>query len=107
MKTPKRVVAYLRVSTNGQAENGYGLDNQEAACRERAKRIGTTVVAVLREEGVSGAKAMGDRPILAEALGLIKSGDADAIMVYRLDRLARDLVLQEIILSEITAAGGV
>jgi DNA invertase Pin-like site-specific DNA recombinase len=37
---------------------------------------------------------------------VIKSGDADAILVYRLDRLARDLVLQEILLKEITTAGG-
>jgi DNA invertase Pin-like site-specific DNA recombinase len=37
---------------------------------------------------------------------MIKSGDADAILVYRLDRLARDLVLQEILLREVHAAGG-
>jgi DNA invertase Pin-like site-specific DNA recombinase len=38
---------------------------------------------------------------------VIKSGDADAILVYRLDRLARDLVLQEILLREIHSTGGV
>jgi DNA invertase Pin-like site-specific DNA recombinase len=37
---------------------------------------------------------------------MIKSGDADAILVHRLDRLARDLVLQEILLREIHASGG-
>ena len=100
-----RVVAYLRVSTQGQADNGYGLDNQEEACRDRAQTLGHELVAVLREEGVSGAKA--DRPVLAEALGMLKNKEADAVMVYRLDRLARDLVLQEILLNEILAAGGV
>lgn len=101
----QRVVAYLRVSTQGQVDNGYCLDNQEAACRARAATTGADIVAVLREEGVSGAKAA--RPVLAEALGMLKNGQADAVMVYRLDRLARDLVLQEILLNEITAAGGV
>ena len=102
---PKRVVAYLRVSSNGQVEHGYGLESQEHACRERAKAIGADIVAVVREEGVSGKDA--ERPSLAEALGMVENGEADSIMVYRLDRLARDLVLQEIFIREIAAAGGV
>jgi DNA invertase Pin-like site-specific DNA recombinase len=59
---------------------------------------------VITERGVSGDKA--ERPALAQALAVIKSGDADAILVYRLDRLARDLVLQEILLKEIATASG-
>lgn len=59
---------------------------------------------MLREAGVRGARA--DRPVLAQALGMIKSGEADAIMVSRLDRLACDVVLQEVLLAEVAAAGG-
>jgi DNA invertase Pin-like site-specific DNA recombinase len=98
------IVAYLRVSTQGQADNGHGLDAQGAACRAYASDVGADLVGVITERGVSGDKA--ERPALAQALALIKSGDADAILVYRLDRLARDLVLQEILLKEITTAGG-
>jgi DNA invertase Pin-like site-specific DNA recombinase len=97
-------VAYLRVSTHGQAEDGNGLALQESACRDHAAAAGLDLIGVITERGVSGDRA--ERPALAQALALIKSGDADAILVYRLDRLARDLVLQEILLKEITTAGG-
>jgi DNA invertase Pin-like site-specific DNA recombinase len=102
VREPLAVVAYLRVSTQGEADNGHGLDAQEAACRTYA---GADLVGVIREEGVRGDRA--ERPALAKALAMIKSGDADAILVCRLDRLARDLALQEILLREIYAAGGV
>lgn len=98
------VVAYLRVSTQGQADSGHGLEAQAAACRAYARMAGHDLVGVITERGVSGDKA--ERPALAQALAMIKSGDADAILVYRLDRLARDLVLQEILLREVHAAGG-
>lgn len=101
MVEPLAVVAYLRVSTQGQVDSGHGLDAQEAACRRCA---GACLVGVIREEGVGGDRA--ERPALARALAMIKSGDADAILVHRLDRLARDLVLQEILLREIHASGG-
>ena len=65
---------------------------------------GHDLVGVITERGVSGDKA--ERPALAQALAMIRSGDADAILVYRLDRLARELVLQEILLREVHAAGG-
>jgi DNA invertase Pin-like site-specific DNA recombinase len=97
-------VAYLRVSTHGQAEDGNGLALQESACRDHAAAAGLDLIGVITERGVSGDRA--ERPALAQALAMIKSGDADAILVYRLDRLARDLVLQEILLKEITTAGG-
>jgi DNA invertase Pin-like site-specific DNA recombinase len=100
----RAIVAYLRVSTQGQADNGHGLDAQEAACLSYARDVGADLVGVITERGVSGDKA--ERPALAQALAMVKSGDADAILVYRLDRLARDLVLQEILLKEITTAGG-
>jgi DNA invertase Pin-like site-specific DNA recombinase len=104
MTEPLAVVAYLRVSTQGQADNGHGLDAQAAACRAYARASGHGLVGVITERGVGGDKA--ERPALAQALAMVRSGDADAILVHRLDRLARDLVLQEILLREVHAAGG-
>lgn len=101
-----KVVAYLRVSTNGQAEDGLGLDIQVEAIRAWAKSQGHRLVASYDDAGVSGAKELDDRPGLAEALGAIKSGVAKGIVVYRLDRLARDLVLQEQLLAEVRRLGG-
>lgn len=94
-----RLIVYLRVSTATQVENGAGLEVQEAACKTFAEQHGHTITETLREEGVSGAKA--DRPMLARALAAVRNGEADAIIVARLDRLARDVVLQELLVREL------
>lgn len=101
-----RVAAYLRVSTDRQAEEGLGLELQEQAIRSWAKANKHRVVSVLVDEGVSGAKELDHRPGLADALDLVREGNADAVVVYRLDRLARDLVLQEQLLAEFRRLGG-
>src|SRR2546426_9291882 len=49
------VVAYLRVSTDRQAEEGLGLDVQKHAIRAWAKQHGNRIVAWARDEGVSGS----------------------------------------------------
>ena len=60
---------------------------------------------VLRDEGISGSNGIETRLGLAEALDLLKVGDAEGLVVYRLDRLAQDLVLQEELLAEIWRIG--
>ena len=93
-----RVVGYVRVSTDRQVDVGAGLEVQRQAvrvwCRDQRHRL----VALVADEGVSGTLA--DRPALAEALALLRDGRAQCLAVHRLDRLARDLVLQEQLLAE-------
>jgi len=101
-----RVAAYLRVSTDRQADEGLGLELQEQAIRKWAKTNKHRLVAVLADQGVSGAKELDHRPALADALDLVRDGKVDAVVVYRLDRLARDLVLQEQLLAEFRRLGG-
>lgn len=96
------VVAYLRVSTDRQAE-GFGLDVQDAAVRMWAKKNRARIAHIVIDRGVSGTVM--DRPGLAEALGHIEAGRARALVVPRLDRLARDLMLQEWIRAELLRAG--
>lgn len=102
-----RVVAYLRVSTDRQAEEGLGLDVQQHAIRTWAKKHGHRVVAWTRDEGVSGTNGLDGRVGLAEALEAVRERRAEALVIYRLDRLARDLVLQEQLLAEVRRLGGV
>lgn len=101
-----RVVAYLRVSTDRQADEGLGLDVQEAAIREWARQHKHRVVDVELDQGRSGAADLINRPGLARALGHLQSGRAQALVVFRLDRLARELLLQEWLRAEILRAGG-
>jgi DNA invertase Pin-like site-specific DNA recombinase len=100
-----KVVGYLRVSTDRQAEAGLGLEVQEEALRSWAPANGHRLVKVLRDEGISGSNGIETRLGLAEALDQLKVGDAEGLVVYRLDRLARDLVLQEQLLAEIWRMG--
>jgi DNA invertase Pin-like site-specific DNA recombinase len=48
----KRVALYVRVSTS---DKGQTVENQLQPLQEAATRLGWTVVAVYRDEGVSGA----------------------------------------------------
>lgn len=100
-----KVIAYLRVSTDRQAEQGLGLDVQEEQIRKWARSHRHQVVAWLRDEGQSGANGLEDRVGLADALDLLGQGTAQGLVVYCVDRLARDLVLQEQLLADLWRMG--
>jgi DNA invertase Pin-like site-specific DNA recombinase len=100
------VLIYTRVSTLGQAIDGYGLDAQEDACRRWAALHGHAVVDAVQERGVSGTKDETERPVLADALLRLRDGDADLLLVSSLDRLARAVTVQEALLAVLWAAGG-
>ena len=46
-----KVAAYLRVSTNTQAEHGLGLDVQRQACRAWARQQGHKIISWHADEG--------------------------------------------------------
>jgi DNA invertase Pin-like site-specific DNA recombinase len=100
------LAAYLRVSTDQQAEHGLGLDVQRDAIRAWAKREGHRIAVWTSDEGVSGSNGLDARVGLLDALGALQAGTVHGIVVYRLDRLARDLVVQETLLGEVWRAGG-
>jgi len=100
-----RYAVYLRVSTDGQAEGGQGLEIQEAACRAWLRSGRHRLVEVCTDAGRSGAADVGHRPGLAHALALVDADLADGVLVYRLDRLARDMILQEQVLAELHRRG--
>jgi DNA invertase Pin-like site-specific DNA recombinase len=100
-----RLVAYLRVSTDRQAEEGLGLDIQEHTIRRWARDAKHRIVSCHRDEGQSGSNGLEHRDGLADALETLKTHAAGGLVVYRLDRLARDLVLQEQLLADIRRLG--
>lgn len=101
-----KLCAYLRVSTDRQAEKGLGLDVQESAIRRWAKKHSHRVTRTFADEGQSGSNGIEHRLGLAEALLAIRRGEVEGLVVFRLDRLARSLILQEQLLSEIWGGGG-
>lgn len=105
MSAVSRYVVYLRVSTDQQADSGSGLEIQEEACRRWLRAGRHKLVEVCSDAGRSGGADVGHRPGLARALALVGADRADGVLVHRLDRLARDLVLQEQLLAELHRRG--
>ena len=99
-----RVIGYTRVSTAEQVE-GNGLDVQANAIREYCKTQGLRLVTILTDQGQSGSNGLDTRLGLAEGLARIERGEAQALVVYRLDRLAHDLLLQETVHERLRAGG--
>jgi site-specific DNA recombinase len=89
-KSALRLVGYCRVSTETQADRGVSLDAQEERLRAYAKAMGIHLAAVVRETA-SGRLPPERRPILAGVLARIRSGEADGLLVLRLDRASRRL----------------
>jgi len=84
-----RTVAYIRVSSTDQSENGHSLGAQREKCELYAKLHGVSLAAIIEDAGVS-AKTL-DRPGLQRALAMLKAGEADALLVTKLDRLTRSV----------------
>lgn len=101
-----KLVAYLRVSTDEQAERGGGLDVQRAQLTVWAEREGHTLNRWESDEGISGSNGLDKRLALDRALQAIESGEVEGLVVAKLDRLARDLEQQEWLLRRIWDHGG-
>lgn len=89
MSLVTRTIAYLRVSTDKQADKGVSLDAQRAKVAAYAELYDLEIVEVIVDAGVS-AKTL-DRPGLGRALAMLKSGKAEALLVVKLDRLTRSV----------------
>ena len=85
-------VVYLRVSTEEQVDN-YSLETQETGCIQEAQRRGFKILQIFKEEGKS-AKTIQGRPMLLELLALCskRQREIDAVIIYRVDRLARQTI---------------
>ena len=87
---PTRTMAYLRVSTDKQADRGISLDAQRAKAEAYAQLYDLEMVEVIVDAGES-AKTL-DRPGLQKALAMLREGKAEALLVAKLDRLTRSVV---------------
>ncbi len=101
-----KLAAYVRCSTRGQIDDGFGLVTQREQIERWAKRNGYKVIAWHSDEAVSGMTDALDRDGLAAALQSVCNGDVDGVVVARLDRLARSLTVQEAALAHVWRCGG-
>ncbi|MXV11654.1 hypothetical protein DYQ93_11545 [Xanthomonas sp. LMG 8992] len=85
-----RALGYIRVSTEEQAGQGHSLALQPDRIRQWCDLFGHTLVDVIADRGVSAGIALDKRPGGRELLRRLRSGEADVVVVYRLDRLFRN-----------------
>src|SRR4051794_30097079 len=84
-----KVVGYVRVSSDDQAKDGVSIDVQAEKVRMYASLHNLEMLEVIADAGES-AKSL-DRPGLARALAQLDDGSIAGVVVYKLDRLTREL----------------
>jgi len=83
-----RAVAYVRVSSSRQADEGVSIEAQRDKLRAYADLYDLDLVSV-EQDDITGETMR--RPGLQRALDLLRSGAVDALVVVKLDRLTRNL----------------
>lgn len=79
--------AYIRVSTDEQAENGYSLQLQRERITAQIIAKGWSLYNIYEDAGQSGGHL--ERPALQEMLWDIEAGVIQCVVIYKLDRLSR------------------
>lgn len=97
-------ISYLRVSTETQVD-GFGLDIQRDDVAALTLNLNLNLVGEYVDEGICGAEGLDVRLALARALDYLGEHPGTILIIPKLDRLARDLMVQESILADAWKAG--
>ncbi|BBI32006.1 recombinase family protein [Cohnella abietis] len=84
-----RVVLYIRVSTEEQANEGYSIRAQKNQLIDYCRVNGYEIVKICIDDGYSAKNTK--RPRLQEVLTLAQNKEIDAVVVYKLDRFTRSV----------------
>ncbi|MDE0078907.1 MAG: recombinase family protein [Caldilineaceae bacterium] len=87
MTEQRKAIAYIRVSTDEQAISELSLRAQHREVVAYAERSGVDIVSVLADENESASTL--NRPAVSGLLTHIDSGQVDAVIISKLDRLTR------------------
>lgn len=99
-----KAFSYLRVSGKGQVL-GDGFPRQRESVEKYAQAHGIVIEEEFRDEGISGTTELADREGLARLLERIETSDVRTVLVERSDRVARDLLVGEVILGQFRDLG--
>lgn len=86
----KNVIAYIRVSTTKQADSGLSIASQNHKLKAYADLYDLNIVAIEIDSGET-ARSL-DRPAMQRSLKMLKSGEAEGLLVFKLDRLTRSVI---------------
>jgi site-specific DNA recombinase len=85
----KKVIAYTRVSTMGQVEDGESLERQAARIKAYCEAKGLPEPEIVSDEGQSGFKS--SREGFQKLVALCESRQVKTVIVYDLSRLSRSV----------------
>ena len=97
----KKAIIYARFSPRKNAELCESIETQTEACKDWCQKNGYEVMGLFDDQALSGAEE--DRPGLWAAVDALHNGWT--LVVYKLDRLARDLYLSWLIEKAAERAG--
>lgn len=106
----EKACGYIRVSTEGQAKQGYSLEEQREEIERYCQENGLALEGIFRDEGVSGAKANEeelsiDREGLMDMLATLKTGGIKYVVVLSTSRLWRSDMVKVLIHRELKRHG--
>jgi len=84
---------------------GDGFPRQLQAIKTYAAEHDLKAVQVFREEGVAGNKESMDRPAWAAMMTALLGNGVKTVIIEKLDRLARDLMVQEATIAHLAKNG--
>ncbi|GLV14752.1 cassette chromosome recombinase B [Alicyclobacillus hesperidum] len=100
------IAIYIRVSTKAQADEGYSLDGQLEACKDRIKQeYGDDVQFQVYVDGGESGKSTNKRTALKQMLRDVKAGKIHAVLTWKVSRLARNMTDSLLIVKEIDESG--
>lgn len=95
----KRLVGYCRVSTDNQKDEGT-IELQARELQDFCNSNGYELVNIFKDEGVSGGLEV--RPALSNLFNFLETNpDVEGVLIFKLDRLARDLYIQELLIKKL------
>ncbi|MDX9975437.1 MAG: recombinase family protein [FCB group bacterium] len=97
----ERAIIYTRFSPRRNAEDCESCEVQAAQCEQFAARADWEISGTFEDRDASGSDA--DRPGLAAAIAALERGDI--LLVYKRDRLARDVLIAELTRRRVAAVG--
>lgn len=86
----RKLIGYTRVSKENKSGIGVSLDEQRLWLETEATRRNAELEIVSEGDGIS-ARKLSNRPALTETLKRLDRGEADGLIVKKLDRLARNV----------------
>jgi site-specific DNA recombinase len=104
------VIGYIRVSTQGQAKDGYSLAYQEDEIKAHCNAQGWTLLHIFYDEGISGAKVDEealevDREGFQAMLSYLSSKQVEKVVTLNTSRLWRSDIVKVLIHREFTRFG--